>query len=65
MSTEALSADVRVSEQSSVVRDRELAELLKRATFLLGTLCLATGNYPDNVARLLDDADAALKRAKE
>lgn len=36
-------------------------DLLKRATFLLGTLCLAHGVTSENVQRLLDDAGNALK----
>lgn len=36
-------------------------DLLKRATFLLGTLCLAHGVTSENVTRLLDDAGKALK----
>lgn len=54
---------VRHTEHSSDVRDREhrLTELLKRSTFLLGTLCLAHEVYPPNVERLLEDVSDELK----
>lgn len=43
-------------------REKQLTELLKRSTFLLGTLCLAQGVYPENVGGLLDEVSEALKR---
>jgi hypothetical protein len=50
---------------SAEERAKHLADLLKRATFLLGTLCLAHEVFPENVGRLLDEASAALKREKQ